>query len=49
MYLPLISSVNKFSLNMVSKETTIKFSEMGAKIGAIGSGIMARNKRLGVL
>ncbi|MCF0175202.1 MAG: ROK family transcriptional regulator [Bacteroidales bacterium] len=49
MYLPLISSVNKFSLNMVSKETTIKFSEMGAKIGAIGSCIMARNKLLGVL
>lgn len=47
--LPIKSSINKHSLMMVSKDTSIKLSKMGEKAGVIGACMLARSKSLGVL
>lgn len=43
---PLKSAVNKYSLNLVSSDTVIRVSQLGAKAGAIGAGLLAKNRLL---
>lgn len=47
--LPLRSSVKKFSLNLVNKDTTIKMSKLGDKAGVVGACMLARSKMLGLI
>ncbi len=47
--LPIRSSVKKYSLNLVSKDTTIKLSKLGDKAGVIGACLLSRSKMLGII
>ncbi len=47
--LPIKSAVKKYSLNLVSKDTTIKLSKLGDKAGVIGACMLARSKMLGLI
>lgn len=47
--LPIKSAVKKYSLNLVNKDTEIKLSRLGEKAGAIGAGLFARERVLGIL
>ena len=47
--LPVKSAIQKHSLNMVNKDTTIKFSKLGAKAGPIGACMLSRSKLLGLM
>ena len=47
--LPIKSAVQKHSLNIINSDTTIKFSKLGKKAGAIGSCLLSRSKLLGLL
>ncbi|MEL7585342.1 MAG: ROK family transcriptional regulator [Prolixibacteraceae bacterium] len=46
--LPIKSAVKKYSLNLVNKDTDIKLSRLGDKAGAIGAGLFARERILGI-
>lgn len=46
--LPVKSAVKKYSLNMANKDTEIKLSKLGDKAGAIGAGLLARERMLGI-
>ena len=47
--LPVKSAIQKHSLNIINSDTTIKFSKLGRKAGAIGSCMLSRSKLLGLL
>ncbi|MBQ8500611.1 MAG: ROK family transcriptional regulator [Bacteroidales bacterium] len=47
--LPIKSAIQKHSLNMINKDTTIKFSKLGKKAGPIGACMLSRTKLLGLL
>ena len=47
--LPIKSAINKHSLNIVSKDTVIKFSKLGKKAGPIGACMLSRSHLLGLL
>ncbi|MEN6455813.1 MAG: ROK family transcriptional regulator [Prolixibacteraceae bacterium] len=47
-FLPIKSAVKKYSLNLVNKDTEIKLSRLGDKAGAIGAGLFARERILGI-
>ena len=47
--LPIKSAINKHSLNIVSKDTVIKFSKLGKKAGPIGACMLSRSHMLGLL
>lgn len=47
--LPIKSAINKYSLMLVSKDTTIRLSKNGEKTGVIGACMLARSKSLGLL
>jgi len=47
--LPVQSSVKKHSLNMVSKDTAIKFSNLGKKAAPLGASLIARSRYIGLL
>ncbi|MBR5275205.1 MAG: ROK family protein [Bacteroidales bacterium] len=47
--LPIKSAIQKHSLNMVNKDTTIKFSKLGEKAGPIGACMLSRSKLLGLI
>jgi glucokinase-like ROK family protein len=47
--LPIKSAVKKYSLNLVSKDTSIKLSKLGDKAGVIGACMLARSKMLGMI
>lgn len=47
--LPIRSAIQKYSLNMVNKDTTIKLSKLGDKAGAIGACMLSRSKLLGLI
>ena len=47
--LPIKSVINKHSLNVINKDTTIKFSKLGRKAGPIGACMLSRSKFLGIL
>ena len=47
--LPIRSAIQKHSLNMINKDTTIKFSRLGKMGGPIGACMLSRSKLLGLL
>lgn len=47
--LPIMSAINKYSLIVVSKDTSIKFSKLGTKGGALGACMLSRSKLLGLV
>ena len=47
--LPVKSAIQKLSLNLVNKDTTIKFSKLGEKAGPIGACMLSRTKLLGLM
>ncbi len=47
--LPVMSSINKYSLRMVSKDTRITFSKLGENAGVVGACLLARSKSLRLL
>lgn len=47
--LPVKSAIQKHSLNMVNKDTTIKLSKLGEKAGPIGACMLSRSKLLGLI
>lgn len=47
--LPLRSTVKKFSLNLVNKDTSIKLSKLGDKAGVVGACLLARSKMLSII
>lgn len=46
---PIKSAINRHSLNIVSKDTAIKFSKLGKKGGPIGACMLSRSRLLGLL
>ena len=46
--LPLKSATNKYSLNLVYKDTKFRLSQMGADAGALGAAMLIRNKIIGL-
>ena len=44
--LPIKSAIQKHSLNIINSDTTIRFSKLGKKAGAIGSCMLSRSKLL---
>ncbi|MEG1648638.1 MAG: ROK family protein [Rikenellaceae bacterium] len=46
--LPVISTINKTSLNIVTSDTTIRTSTLGEKAGVVGIAMLARNRYLGL-
>lgn len=46
---PIKNAINKHSLNIVSKDTVIKFSKLGKKAGPIGACMLSRSHLLGIL
>jgi glucokinase-like ROK family protein len=47
--LPIRSTVKKYSLNLVNKDTAIKLSKLGDKAGVVGACMLARSKMLGLI
>lgn len=47
--LPIKSAINKHSLIIVSKDTSIKFSKLGKKAGPVGACMLSRSKYIGIL
>lgn len=47
--LPIKSAINRHSLIIVSKDTSIKFSKLGKKGGPIGACMLSRSRLLGLL
>ena len=47
--LPIMGAINKYSLIVVSKDTTVKFSKLGTKGGALGACMLSRSKLLGLI
>lgn len=47
--LPIKSAIQKHSLNLVSKDTAIKFSKLGEKAGPIGACMLSRSRLLGLI
>lgn len=46
--LPLKSATNKYSLNLVYKDTKFRLSQMGRDAGALGAAMLIRNKIIGL-
>ncbi len=46
--LPLKSATNKYSLNLVYKDTRFRLSEMGGDAGALGAAMLIRNQIIGL-
>ena len=47
--LPIKSAIQKHSLNIINRDTTINFSKLGRKAGPIGACMLSRSKLLGLL
>ena len=47
--LPIKSALQKQSLNIITRDTTIKFSKLGRQAGPIGACMLSRSKLLGLL
>jgi len=46
--LPIKSSVRKYSLNLVNKDTNLVISKLGTRAGLIGACLLSRSKMLGI-
>lgn len=49
LFLPLQSTIRKYSLNLMNKDTSIKLSKLGNKTGIIGACMLARSKMIGLV
>jgi predicted NBD/HSP70 family sugar kinase len=49
LYLPIRTTINKYSLNIVSQDMQLKVSTLGSKSGVIGACYILRNKFLSTL
>lgn len=47
--LPIRSTIKKYSLNLVNKDTSIKLTKLGDKAGVVGACLLARSKMLGII
>ena len=47
--LPVRAAIKKYSLNIVSKDTTVVFSRLGRKAGSLGCCMLARTRLLGLM
>lgn len=47
--IPIKGAINKFSLTIVNKDTSIKFSKLGNNAGPIGACMLSRSKLLGLI
>jgi len=47
--LPIKSAVNKYSLTLVSRETDVRLSKLGDRIGVVGACMLVRSKTLNLL
>jgi predicted NBD/HSP70 family sugar kinase len=47
--LPIKSAVQKHSLNIINRDTTIKLTKLGDKCGSIGACMLSRSKLLGLM
>ena len=47
--LPVRSALQKYSLNIINRDTEIRFSKLGNKAGSLGACILSRTKLLGLL
>lgn len=47
--LPIKSAIRKYSLNLVSQDTELKFSKLKERAGVIGACLLARSKILGII
>lgn len=47
--LPIRSSVKRYSLNLMSKDTKILLSQLGDQAGIVGACLLARSKMLGII
>ncbi len=47
--LPIKTAIQKHSLNMINRDTTIKFSKLGEKGGPVGACMLSRSKLLGLV
>ena len=47
--LPMRSSIKRYSLNLVSSDTSLKLSKLGDKSGIIGACMLARSKTIGLI
>jgi predicted NBD/HSP70 family sugar kinase len=47
--LPVRTAIQKHSLNIINRDTSIKFSKLGEKAGPIGACMLSRSKLLGLL
>lgn len=43
------TSIQRHSLKIINRDTTIKFSKLGVKAGAIGACMLSRSKLLGII
>lgn len=46
--LPLLSTINKYSLNLVYKDTKFRLSQLGETTGALGAAMLIRNTIIGL-
>lgn len=46
---PIKAAINKHSLNLVVRDTTVKFSKLGRKAGPVGACLLSRSKLLGLV
>lgn len=47
--LPTMSAINKYSLNIVNKDTSVKLTKLGNQAGVIGACLLSRSKLLGLV
>ena len=47
--IPIKGAINKYSLTIVNKDTSIKFSKLGSHAGPIGACVLSRSKLLGLI
>ena len=47
--LPVMTAIQKYTLNIISRDTEIKFSSLGEQAGAIGACMIARSRLLEIL
>lgn len=47
--LPVMSAIQKYTLNIISRDTAIKYSSLGEQAGAIGACMIARSRLLDIL
>lgn len=47
--IPLKGAINKYSLTLVHKDTTVKFSKLGEHAGPVGACVLSRSKLLGLI